>query len=108
MLDYIHVLLAEGTTGTSEAWRHMKSEVQSVLWYNYVDALRHHKECSPGEGGSAAQRSRAPSADVLAEIRARLSMLGFHHALAAWVASSVVAHYARVQDFWYKCPLSST
>ncbi len=32
-------------------------------------------------------------------------LLGFHHALAAWVASSVVAHYARVQDFWYECPL---
>lgn len=75
VLDYIHVLLAEGATGTSEAWRHMKSEVQSVLWYNYVDALRHHKECSPGEGGSAAQRSRAPSAaaDVLVLMRARLS-----------------------------------
>ena len=69
------------------------------------DALRHHKECSLTEGDPPEQRSRAPSADVLAEIRARLSMLGFHHALAAWVASSVVAHYARVQDFWYKCPL---
>lgn len=77
VLDYIHVLLAEGMVSTSEAWRHMKNEVQSVLWYNYVDALRHQKECSLTEGAPVQPRlqqlSHVPSLSLLTDMRAQLN-----------------------------------
>jgi hypothetical protein len=64
LLDYIQVLMAREGTSTAEAWRCMKKNVQGILWYDYVAALRHQKEAIPAEAVVLLAEMRAQLRDV--------------------------------------------